>query len=63
MSSAPTLEIKCSRLADEKFSVKDEEYLAVSVKVGGFDHILTTDLFNQLVFFHEVFMNEVIVAS
>nr|CAB3258643.1 uncharacterized protein KIAA1109 [Phallusia mammillata] len=39
--------------------LREGDYLRIKVQVGSFDHSLTTDLFNQLVFFHEVFMQEV----
>ena len=39
--------------------MKEGQYLSISVKIGNFDHTLTTSLFNHLVFLQEVLVEEV----
>ncbi|XP_076826116.1 bridge-like lipid transfer protein family member 1 isoform X2 [Clavelina lepadiformis] len=55
-------EFKQHKRYDDKngdLQMKEGEYLSVSIRVGGFEHTLTTDLLNQLIFLQEVFVREV----
>nr|XP_026696686.1 transmembrane protein KIAA1109 [Ciona intestinalis] len=48
-----------SGYGDAGLQMKEGDYMSITIRMGSFEHTLTTDLLNQLIFLQEVFMSEV----